>query len=68
MATEIDRLGFTYEVPDMVKFSSVPDGEVIVSMVENNGKVIVATDKYVYLLEEDGVMRRVNFEVEANDS
>ena len=68
MSKHIDRLGFEYEVPDMVKFSSVPDGEVIVNMVEHNGKVIVASDKYVYLLEEDGVMRRVIFEVPENEA
>ncbi len=67
MSKHIDRLGFEYELPNMVKFSSVPDGEVIVSMVEHNGKVVVASDKYVYVMEDDGVMRRVMFEVPANE-
>ena len=67
MSKHIDRLGFEYELPNMVKFSSVPDGEVIVSMVEHNGKVVVASDKYVYVMEDDGVMRRVMFEVPVDE-
>jgi len=46
----------------MKLLASVPDGEIIVSMVEHKGQVIVATDKHVYLMGEDKVMRRVKFE------
>lgn len=45
--------------------SSVPDSEVIVSMVIHNDKVIVATDKYVYVMGSDETMRRIKFEVES---
>lgn len=64
MGIETDRYGFQYEVPDMELVSSVPEGEVIVSMVSKGDGIIVATNKYVYTMAEDKVMRRVMFEVE----
>jgi hypothetical protein len=46
----------------MKEVASLPNGETVVSMVIRNEKVIVATNKHVYVMGDDFVMRRVLFE------
>jgi hypothetical protein len=48
----------------MKKVSGVPDGELVVSMVIHHGRVLVATNKHVYVQGDDFVMRLVVFETE----
>ncbi len=43
--------------------SSVPSGETIVSVISKGDGVIVATDKYIYTMGKDKIMRRVMFEL-----
>jgi hypothetical protein len=51
----------------MKKVSGVPDGELIVSMGVHDGKVVVATNKHVYVMSDDFIMRRVVFETEEKE-
>ena len=46
----------------MEKVLGVPNGELIVSMVIHAGRVVVSTNKQVYVMGDDFVMRRVVFE------
>jgi hypothetical protein len=51
----------------MKKVSGVPDGELVVSMGQANERVVVATNKHVYIMGNDFIMRRVVFETEYKD-
>jgi hypothetical protein len=51
----------------MKKVSGVPDGELVVSVVIHDGRVLVATNKHVYIQGNDFIMRRVVFETEEKD-
>ena len=46
----------------MEKVLGVPNGELIVSMVIHAGRVVVSTNKQVYVMGDDFVMRRIVFE------
>ena len=58
----------SYKTPGTELFSSVPVGEVVVSMIEFEGKVMVATSQHVYIMGDDKVMRPIKFEVPADEN
>jgi hypothetical protein len=51
----------------MKKVSGVPDGELVVSMGQANERVVVATNKHVYVMGNDFIMRRVVFETQEKE-
>jgi hypothetical protein len=52
----------------MKKVLGVPDGELVVSMVIHDGRVLVATNKHVYIQGNDFIMRRVVFEIKEKEA
>jgi len=46
------------------KLVDLPQGEKVVSMVKYNDTIVVATDKSVYLLSDNGVLKRIQFEID----
>ena len=46
------------------KFAQLPEGEVVVSMCVYKGSVIVASNRNIYWLSEDGKFERILFQME----
>lgn len=48
-------------------FVELPDNEKIVSMIVHNNIIVVASNKHVYTLSNDGILEMILFEAPCDD-